>query len=75
MPDIKITVESLAFTCDGHRYRGERIADMTAFHSGRPLYHVKCETCGVDVTEATTSTEPAIWVRWHADARVAKAAQ
>lgn len=66
MPDIKATIETLVFTCEGHRYRGERIADMTAFHSGRPLYLVKCETCdGAIVHEATTSTDPAYWIRCH----------
>lgn len=62
---MNVTVESLAFTCDGHRYRGERRTDETALHSGRPLYHVRCETCGVTVHSGTTSTDPDYWIRCH----------
>lgn len=61
----KIVVDRIAFTCDGHRYVGTRREDMTAFHSGRPLYRVKCETCNVEIIEGTTSTDPSYWIRTH----------
>ena len=56
-PDIIVRGEgSWIWDVDGHKLVVTEL-DRTAFHTGRPLYRVACETCGVLVHPGSTAAD------------------